>query len=441
MCYQLLLDLSLGTQMEAIHVIFLHAKKDLMNATTITAIAAVIGGILGILKYFNYRSRQDELRLIANDFHAVVAALRSDSQIERLAGAISLRRFFDKRGESGKDIPYAKEAVDVTAAILRGQAISDFQKLLADGLAYAVNLHKTDLQKTNLQFAYLVAKEKDARSHAGVRIDLSKADFYRADLSGASLKGAFAQEAVFYQARLHRTVLSKADLSGANFFEADLKDAKFDGAIMDKAIFRGARNIPEELLQKLDNNGIYDGNEPFHEMRHSAESLNPVFVSKPGYVGYQDQQKIASVLAKLEDEGIDSVALERPDYPSFGALGELRRMVTGCVGMIIFGLPDLQIEKGSWRTGTPEETAVENSAFATPWSQIEAGMALMQGMPILVVCEKPVRDGIFENSLTGPGIYYVSTEDNLNGEIFQNTFSNWCSDVREQARMMAMKGV
>src|SRR5215813_13154551 len=126
-----------------------------MNAATITAIAATFTGVLGILKYFNYRSRQDELRLIANDFHAVVAALRSDAHIERMAGAISLRRFFDAKAESGKHTPYRKEAIDVTTAILRGQITSDFQKLLADGLAFALNLHRADLQKTNLQFAYL----------------------------------------------------------------------------------------------------------------------------------------------------------------------------------------------------------------------------------------------------------------------------------------------
>src|SRR5277367_2518855 len=119
-----------------------------------------------------------------------------------MAGAISLRRFYDTKAESGKHTPYRNEALGVTTAILRGQATSDFQKLLADGLAYAVNLHRADLQRTNLQFAYLGTRQKGAESSTDVTIDLSEADFYRADLSGASLKGAYAQGAVFYQARL-----------------------------------------------------------------------------------------------------------------------------------------------------------------------------------------------------------------------------------------------
>lgn len=408
-----------------------------MNASAIASIAAAVTGILGILKYFNYRSRQDELRLIANDFHAVVAALRSDAHIERMAGAISLRRFFDAKAESGKRTPYRKEALDVTTAILRGQATSDFQKLVADGLAFAVNLHRADLQKTNLQFAYLGSRQKGAQSSSDVTIDLSYADFYRADLSGASLKGAYAQGAVFYQARLHKTVLSKADLSNAFFFEADLKDARFDNALLCGANFHGARNVPVEIQKKLDSNGIYQDKEPFRSTQRSSESSNPVFVSKPGYLSYQYQQKIDALLDKLEEEGIHPISLERADYQNFGALGELRRVVSGCFGMIIFGFPDLLVEKGSWRSGTPEEKAIESLAVPTSWCQIEGGMATMLGIPVLVISESIVNDGVFESALSGPGMYHLSMDEDLNGSAFLNAFSNWCSDVREQGRTKA----
>ena len=250
--------------------------------STATAFAAVLGGVLAILKYFNYRSRQDELRLVGADFHAVVAALRSDALIERMAGAISLRRFYDQRAESGKHTPYRKEALDITTAILRGQVTSDFQKLLADGLAFAGNLYRADLQKTNLQFAYLGSREKGAESPTDVTINLSYADFYRADLSRASLKGAYAQGAVFYQARLYKTVLSNADLQKAIFFEADLKGAKFDNALLSGADFGGARNIPHDLREKLNEKGIYQDQEPFRPVRKSSQATTTsVFLSKP----------------------------------------------------------------------------------------------------------------------------------------------------------------
>jgi len=94
-------------------------------------------------------------------------------------------------------------------------------------------------------------------------IDLSYADFYRADLSRASLKGTYAKGAVFYQARLYNTVLSDADLSEANFFEADLRGAKFDRALLNLAKFAGARNVPAEIREKLDDHGVYRDAERF----------------------------------------------------------------------------------------------------------------------------------------------------------------------------------
>lgn len=402
----------------------------------VTAIGAVLAGILGILKYFNYRSRQDELRLVASDFHAVVAALRSDAVIERMAGAILLRRFYDAHTESGKGTPYLKEALDVTTAILRGQTTGDFQKLLADGLSFAPSLYRADLQKTNLQFAYLGSRKKGVDYPKDITIDLSYADFYRADLSRASLKGAYAKGAVFYQARLHDTVLSDADLSEANFFEADLKGARFDRAILYLAKFAGARNVTSAVKEKLDVHGIYRDAERFQPTKSLSEaSTARVFLSRPGCLGYPYQLKIAALLERLEGEGLEVQTLERPDYPNFGAIVEVRRIMSGCAGAIVTGFPELRIERGLWRSGTPEEKRVEDSAETTPWSQIEGGMAVMLGIPILVFRERRVSGGIFDIDANEVGLYQVFVDDDPSSQVFLSPFSNWCSDTREHARI------
>jgi uncharacterized protein YjbI with pentapeptide repeats len=73
--------------------------------------------------------------------------------------------------------------VRVIAALLRDRNTDEeLQKLLADGLAYAPDLRGADLQRCNLNRAYL--GERDGRT-----VDLSKADLYRADLTRASLRG------------------------------------------------------------------------------------------------------------------------------------------------------------------------------------------------------------------------------------------------------------
>jgi Pentapeptide repeats (8 copies) len=175
---------------------------------------ALVGGlataILGILKYFNYRTRTDRLTLVGHTFSETVDALAAKDEIKRLAAAILLRRFFDPHTEQGSGrTPYQKEALRVIAALLRAtKQESEFQKLLADGLGHAPDLHGADLQGCNLSGAYL-------GDRLGRPVDISGADLYKANLSRASLRGAIAKETVFYGATLANTVLEGADLTAS----------------------------------------------------------------------------------------------------------------------------------------------------------------------------------------------------------------------------------
>ena len=217
--------------------------------TALQAWVALIGGfaaaLLGILKYFNYRSRRDRLALVGQAFGEAVDALASKEEVRQLAAAILLRRFFDRRTEQGAaGAPYQQEAIRVIAALLRATRTGELQKLLADGLAYAPNLRGADLQHCNLSGAYL-------GDRLGRRVDLSEADLYEADLTSASLRGATAKGTVFYGAVLAKTVLENANLSHADFRDADLAGARFNGAILNGARFAGAKNPPPEIAVLL----------------------------------------------------------------------------------------------------------------------------------------------------------------------------------------------
>jgi len=421
----------------------------------VTAITALVAGLLGILRYFQYKTRRDKIVQVREAFASVVKSLSSEVEVERMAGAILLRRFLDRKTEVGvAGIPYWREAINVAAAILRGQATGNFQKLLADGLAFAHSLERADLQKTNLQFAYLGERKigsvkksrvaslgpwlKRENAEGTVTTDLSYADLYRADLSMASLKKAKARGAVFYQARMHNTVLTGADLRDANFFEADLKGARFGGARLAGAKFECARNVPPALASKLDDKGVYKDEAAF-ELPPSTSGSSPirVFISKPGYLSYQQQQYMASVLTKLESEGITLQTLERPDYPNFGVFAEVQRLMSDCAGTVIFGFKQLEVRDGVWRLGTPEEEEVKAKWYSTPWNQIEAGWAVMLGLPMLVICERGVAGGIFDAPSGEHQVHKALIEEGWNAPAFLNSFTEWCADVREKGRYLA----
>lgn len=207
-------------------------------------LAALATGMVALLKYFDFRSKSERASAAGEAFAQTVDGLAAEDEVKQLAGAILLRRFFDETTEQGKEMPYAKEALAVIAASLRSTPTGALQKLLADSLAFAPDLGGIDLQGCNLRNAYL-GERPDRRP------DFSRADFFEADLSGASLKKATAREAVFFKATCNGTVFRAAELEAADFREADLAGARFEEANLAGARFDGAKNIPEEIESRL----------------------------------------------------------------------------------------------------------------------------------------------------------------------------------------------
>jgi hypothetical protein len=483
-----------------------------------TAVVALLGAVLGVLRYFNYRTKRDRIAAVGAAFETVVDALASESEVKRLAAAIRLRRFFDpgsevgvtgarrpwrqpresesdvnrvpaaiprrraldhddpdvEGGDAGARWPrrrprwsaYARDALAVIAGVLREQPGGNFQKLLADGLTYAPSLVKADLQGTNLQRAYLGDTT------------VSRADFYRADLSHGSLKRADARGAQFYQARLVGTVFTAADLRGANFFQADLTRAKFGadgshgslrradvrkadfnearlvGTVFTAADLRGAkfvraeltraqfaetllaganfadgRDIPPEIAGHLDKSGCFVGpDEPLPPHAATPESRSQLFVSRPTVLTASQKAMWRLVEDTLTAAGADLVTVARREYPPVGVLADVRRVMAGCSGLVVLGFRQLEISAGRWRPGTPEEQPADGLALATQWNQVEAGMAAALGLPVFVVREPGVAGGVFELTRDVASIV-VDLDDALAPERATSSLDRWVSEL------------
>jgi len=234
----------------------------------LTALLTAIAGVAAV--YLTYKTTRDRIAMVGTAFATTVEALSADNEVKQMAAAVLLRRFFDRDSEQAirglgtlfkVRTPYKKEAVGVIAGMLRKAEPSNFQKVLADGLWYARDLRHADLQRCELSEAYLGQKEGDT-----AKVDLSYADLFEAICVETSFKCATAFKTVFFNATLKGAVLSEADCTEANFQKATLSDAKFvntelrdadfAGAKIAGANFAGAKNIPAEVSQFLDANGI-----------------------------------------------------------------------------------------------------------------------------------------------------------------------------------------
>jgi hypothetical protein len=227
-----------------------------VSAEVVQGWVAVVGALgaslLGLFKYFRYRSKRDRIAEVGASFALTVEALASDNGTSRMAGAVLLRRFFDRRTEQGAmGGPYVKETVEMMAGMLREEQPPHLQKVLADGLRYAIDLRGADLQNCNLQNAYIGRKAGDESV-----VDLSRADLYAARCERASFKGVRAREAVFMGADLTKAVFTEADCTGADFRYSKLAGAKFGGARIGGARFTEADGVPEEVASLLDERGV-----------------------------------------------------------------------------------------------------------------------------------------------------------------------------------------
>jgi hypothetical protein len=397
------------------------------------ALVAALGGLLvaviGVLKYLSNRDKQLAAQTA---FQNIVNALASPVEAQRLGAAILLRRFFDPKSELGEGrMPFAREAVGVIAAVLRETPTGNFQKLLADGLLYAPTLADVDLQRTNLQGAYL------GRKQGRPAPNLRGADFYRADLSAASFKEADVSQAAFYQTRLHNTIFKNADLRQASFFDADLLGAEFKGARLAGAHFGQARNLPPVLRRHLDEQGAYGGPEVFPESTQPQQGGRPrVFISKPGTLSVAQQEFVREMTVLLNEQGIGVATVDRSDYPKVGGVAEVRRVLSGCAGALIIGFRQLEVAKGLWRAGTQDARHVEGVALPTTWNHVEAGMAAMVGLPMLFLVERGVIDGVFELDDVGHVVLDVDLAKPKHAEI-RRCMAAWCDSVREAKTVSA----
>jgi len=111
--------------------------------------------------------------------------------------------------------------------------------------------------------------------------------------------------------------------------------------------------------------------------------------------------------------------------PSIQTLPTLKSRLLSADGAVVLGFRQLQVKKGSWRLGTVDERRASRW-WATPWNHVEAGMAIMAGIPVLLLRDSGIHEGIFDPQLRGNRVYAADLD--APGDIEQVTA--WVTAVR-----------
>ena len=157
-----------------------------------------------------------------------------------------------------------------------------------------------------------------------------------------------------------------------------------------------------------------------------------VFLSRPTALNDEQESFCDGLDQVLEDEGLRPRTLGVTDYPASAPLAEVLKLMRDCDGALVLGLRQLHVESGRSKEGSPSAASVAGLYLATPWNQIEAGMAVALGRPLLLARELGVEGGVFDVGSSDRFVHRVEFDAGwLESPAFRQPFEAWVADVRQ----------
>jgi hypothetical protein len=121
--------------------------------------------------------------------------------------------------------------------------------------------------------------------------------------------------------------------------------------------------------------------------------------------------------ALLHREGYEAVVLVRDDYPPSDAFSEIYRRMSGCVGVLAFGMQ-------------PQQAPVSDSSpGSTPWIHVEAGMAYACDLPLMIVREESVNSGAFDDAVEGHRTFMLDVRNPWNDDDVLRAMQPWLAQL------------
>lgn len=222
------------------------------------------------------------------------------------------------------------------------------------------------------------------------------------------------------------TQIKNCDFTEASFYGADLTGVTFKNVILKNADFTNAENVPQAIQEKLVNGKFFE--DGLFSASHESKNKT-IFFSMPGKMSKEDELVTKDFKRQLEADGYSVIYYIKDDYPKFSQFNKVRQSIMRSSGMIAFGFKQINVKNGVYRPGMGNEEEWKDRWLSTPWSEVEVGMGLMKGLPILLVKDSDIKEGIFDNQLSECFVATINTSDDSRKLNLNKNYIDWIAKV------------
>lgn len=156
--------------------------------------------------------------------------------------------------------------------------------------------------------------------------------------------------------------------------------------------------------------------------------MKKIFVSRPNSYDPMYKSTVIRLEKIIRDRGMEPVTIGSTYFPNESPVLAIKNKMKECAGIIILALPQIYVEKGISKKGSPSETSITAKQYPSPWNQIEGTMAYMLDLPMMIIAEEGINDGLLENG-TLPVFkneYNLRSYHWIEKQNFLEPFNEWC---------------
>ncbi|MBO6186807.1 MAG: hypothetical protein J6O88_19330 [Chryseobacterium sp.] len=157
-----------------------------------------------------------------------------------------------------------------------------------------------------------------------------------------------------------------------------------------------------------------------------------IFISVGGTSNTEQETFVKAVEDRLTSENLLPNTVGRNKFSADAPLKAVKELMDEGSGLIVIALERTYYENGLESRGGNKEKVLQNIKYTTPWNQIEAGMAYVKGLPILVIIEDGIKiEGLLENGYDWYVLTVQPNQSSLSTKEFNGVLSSWKEKVEK----------